>query len=104
MTEAEADEQGWRGTDEGGKLKTEGTEYWLEPNTGASNSSGFSALPGGARNEDGIFKNMGVGIWLWSATEYTGSTQWRRIIRENNAGIAASSAYFNSGMSIRCVQ
>jgi len=43
----------WRGNNEGGKLKSTGV--WNSPNTGAKNESGFTALPGGLRNDNGIF-------------------------------------------------
>jgi uncharacterized protein (TIGR02145 family) len=53
----------------GGKLKETGTTHWESPNTGATNETGFTALPGGFRNYDGNFLNIGYnGLW-WSATE-----------------------------------
>jgi hypothetical protein len=48
----------------GGKLKETGTSHWLDPNIGATNESGFTALPGGQRDNQGIFSMMGiVGFW-----------------------------------------
>ena len=53
----------------GGKMKEEGTTHWLSPNTGATNESGFTALPGGDRDGTGIFLNMGIGGIFWSSTD-----------------------------------
>jgi uncharacterized protein (TIGR02145 family) len=56
----------------GGKLKETGTTHWLSPNEGATNETGFTALPGGRRNEVGGFDGIGdfsswwdgdMGIW-----------------------------------------
>jgi len=67
MSETEADAIGWRGTDEGGKLKESGTTHWESPNTGATNESGFSALPGGLRG--GIYDSKVIYAYFWSSTE-----------------------------------
>src|ERR1035437_4836347 len=54
----------------GGKLKETGLTQWLSPNTGATNESGFTALPGGFLFFDGTFKYVCYcGVW-WSSTEY----------------------------------
>ena len=43
----------------GGKLKETGTTHWLSPNAGATNETGFTALPGGYRYSGGIFLDKG---------------------------------------------
>jgi hypothetical protein len=55
MSQCEADEAFWRRTDEGGKLKVTVFNYWHYPNTGATNSTGFKALPSGVLGSDGEF-------------------------------------------------
>jgi len=53
----------------GGKLKESDTIHWKSPNTGATNESGFTALPGGVRLFSGFFASLGnFAIW-WTATE-----------------------------------
>ena len=56
----------------GGKMKEAGTANWVSPNTGATNESGFSALPGGRRHVigSGYYENMGYSGYFWSSTEY----------------------------------
>jgi uncharacterized protein (TIGR02145 family) len=58
----------------GGKMKTvgtiqAGTGNWNQPNTGATNESGFFAQPGGNRNNAGFFGQMGYYSFFWSSSE-----------------------------------
>lgn len=58
----------------GGKLKEKGTEHWNAPNTGATNASGFTALPSGEYDtEKGIFQLMNDYSVIWSSTGGTGA-------------------------------
>ena len=53
----------------GGKLKETDTIHWVSPNFGATNSSGFTALPGGMRNISGGFTNFSYTSLFWSSSE-----------------------------------
>lgn len=55
----------------GAKIKEIGTTYWLTPNLGATNSSGFSLRAGGYRDDSGNFANINEQGGLWSTTEDT---------------------------------
>ena len=96
----------------GGKMKEVGFTHWISPNTGADNSSGFSALPGGGR--DGYISKspfsftLGeVGAW-WSSTEKSGGEfAFQFFIRYNSNNISyRPDAYDDkvNGFSIRCVK
>jgi len=56
------------GQESGGEMKETGTTHWMDPNTDATNSSGFSALPGGCREDDGEYKKIGYEADFWSIT------------------------------------
>ncbi len=86
----------------GGKLKS--TKSWDSPNTGASNSSGFTALPGGFRDYDGAFGNIGLGGYWWSSTEYGTSSAWGRSLVCNNSGEGRGGNSKNNGFSVRCLR
>src|SRR5690554_4182629 len=62
----------------GGKLKETGTTHWASPNTGATNETGFTALPGGYRNNTGTFHGIGYYGYWWSATEGNATRAWDR--------------------------
>jgi len=88
----------------GGKLKETGTTHWISPNTGATNESGFTALPGGNRFNNGSFSNIGYdGSW-WSSTEYSTAHAWYRLLFCDYAGIHRGSSSKELGFSVRCVR
>lgn len=87
----------------GGKMKETGTTHWLSPNTGATNSSGFTGLPGGFRNFNGGFSYLGnYGFW-WSATEYF-TYAWVRYLQNTNGNMNRNYYYLRGGFSVRCVR
>jgi len=89
----------------GGKMKTIGNAYWNDPNTGAINSSGFSVLPGGSRNYDGIFYDVRNDAVFWSATESASSTAWFRYLNINDGSVDRIGNYGKSlGASVRCLR
>ena len=104
MSQADADATGWRGTDEGGKLKETGTSHWVSPNTGATNESGFSALPGGYRYTDGTFNSMGYTAYFWSSTENYSLHAWYRGLNYGYSKVYRISNHKPPGFSVRCVR
>jgi uncharacterized protein (TIGR02145 family) len=93
----------------GGPMKTTGTlgagtGLWNAPNTGATNISGFSGLPGGFRYYNGLFYNLGdYGYW-WGATESTTINAWSRILDTDNTFVLRSANDKDYGFSVRCVR
>jgi uncharacterized protein (TIGR02145 family) len=88
----------------GGNMKTTGTQYWASPNQGATNSSGFSGLPGGRRSNDGAFNLIGTNAYWWSTTEAGANDAWFRALG-NNVGIVDRIANNKTfGFSVRCLR
>jgi len=104
MSQAEADGSSWRGTDEGGKLKESGTTHWASPNTGATNESGFTALPGGYRGSNGYYHLMGNYAFFWSSTEYNDHDAWYRNLTYHLSEVSRSNPNKHYGFSVRCVR
>ncbi len=101
MTSAQANSTGWRGTDQGSKLKASSND---SPPWDGSNASGFSALPGGYRsNFNGYFSNLGNdGSW-WSSSP-SGSNAWFRYLLSGNSDVYRFSNLVRYGYSVRCVR
>jgi uncharacterized protein (TIGR02145 family) len=91
----------------GGKLKEMGTIHWTQPNTGATNETGFTALPGGWRfNNDGLFKELNdTGRW-WTSTghEIYGSAAWYRQMKFNGRNVFRHNLLKGHGYCIRCMK
>jgi uncharacterized protein (TIGR02145 family) len=92
------------GTDIGGRLKEEGITHWLNPNTGATNSSNFTALPGGIRNYFfPVFSSLGTGAGFWSARA-TESNGWLWGLNNSTASVTHGQGAKSFGMSVRCIK
>jgi uncharacterized protein (TIGR02145 family) len=88
----------------GGKMKATGTWLWFSPNTEATNSSGFTGLPGGFRNFDGTFYNVGdYGIW-WSSSESNTAIAWYRYLYYVNGTANRGNTNKIHGFSVRCLR
>ena len=100
MSEAEANAELWRGTDQGTQMKT---DYGWDNGGNGTNSGGFSGLPGGYRDRNGTFGNTGYyGLW-WSSLS-DGSLAWFRILGSSDEGVYRDSTTPRDGISVRCVQ
>ena len=92
----------------GGALKSIATlptsEGWASPNTGATNSSGFTALPGGGRNYDGVFFSMSSYGYWWSSSVSSGSSAWGRYLFFFNGTIYRNLSTRSNGSSVRCLK
>ena len=88
----------------GGKLKESGTGHWSGPNTGATNETGFTALPGGNRNFDGSFFYNGYYGYWWSSTEASEANAMNRYMFYNTGNVIGFSHYKKYGFSVRCVK
>lgn len=88
----------------GGKLKETGTAHWQTPNVGATNSSGFTGLPGGGRDIFGNFYGiLGSGQW-WSATADGVPNVWTRRLSSNSVSMDRISLDRINGYSVRCLK
>ncbi|MFA4907717.1 MAG: FISUMP domain-containing protein [archaeon] len=88
----------------GGNLKEIGITHWFSPNTGATNASGFSALPGGDRYIDGTYGAIGgYGSW-WSATGSSSYGAWAWSLGYNSSSVTRYGNYKQYGFSVRCIR
>ena len=88
----------------GGKLKEAGYTHWQSPNTGATNETGFTALPGGYLYGDGAFHDIsGFGLW-WSSTENSTNDAWFRIMGYGDTHVYRYNDDKKCGLSVRCVR
>ena len=88
----------------GGKLKEEGTTHWDSPNFGATNESGFTALPGGYRSIDGYYSSVGNYGFFWSSAEYGSGHAWTRVLLYTVSDVVRSYGSKHCGFSVRCIR
>ena len=88
----------------GGKLKETGTTHWQSPNIGATNETGFTALPGGYRRYYGPFVSVGFFGYWWSATENYATFAWSRYMSYDDSDVYRDTDGKELGFSVRCVR
>jgi uncharacterized protein (TIGR02145 family) len=82
-----------------------GSGLGWNPGSPGTNTSGFSALPGGYRDNDGSFFNFSYNAFFWSASEYDFLNAWFRYLYFFNSNLYRFN-YFNKsvGASVRCLR
>ena len=90
MTQGQADTTGWRGTNQGTKLKLGGT-------------SGFNMPLAGNRTTDGSFISLSSFATLWSSSESSPTSAWRRYLYSGNATVNRGTGGKGLGFSVRCL-
>lgn len=101
----EWDDTGLRGYDAGGNLKEADVTHWTSPNTGATNSSGFTGLPGGCRDGDGgNFWGFGYIGFFWSSSQYNASDTWDRGLFYDYTNVGRYDDFKGYGCPVRCLK
>lgn len=93
----------------GGRMKTtgaieEGSGLWHAPNTGATNESGFSGVPGGLRTSGGTFAYLGEIGFFWSASESFSNTGWFRALVFDDDVVVRNDYFKRYGFCVRCLR
>ncbi len=88
----------------GGLLKEKGTKHWLSPNRGATNSNGFTALPGGYCFSRGVFQYLNAyGMW-WTTTDSSDRSAYYYQIGFYFSEISRLTGHKRNGCSVRCLK
>ena len=88
----------------GNKLKEAGENYWIGPNALATNESGFTALPGGFRYQDGLYHDFGFGAYWWTSTEQSTSRLYFRHLYYEDFKVFTFQNLKKNGFSVRCIK
>lgn len=86
----------------GGKMKSK--SFWEIPNTGATNSSGFTALPKGSYGLNGSFNGIGRNAYWWSSNDNGELSAWGREVGYNDIQLFVGHGDKRDALSIRCVK
>jgi len=88
----------------GGYMKETGSTHWISPNVGASNTSGFTGLPGGTRYVAGNYGAMGHYGYFWAITQYDDENGLARDLDRGDTKARRTYSPKKSGLSIRCLK
>jgi uncharacterized protein (TIGR02145 family) len=88
----------------GGKMKETGTSHWKAPNQGATNTSSFTGLPGGYRDYNGIFTDLGDRAGFWTTSTANTGDAWLRELHFSYQTVNRYDWYQVHGYSVRCIK
>jgi len=88
----------------GGNLKETGTTHWTTPNSGATNETDFTALPGGYRFYYGRLSDIGFSGFWWSSSESSDSSAYGRGMSSYNSQVPRLDFNKSDGLSVRCLR
>ncbi|MGB1099779.1 MAG: fibrobacter succinogenes major paralogous domain-containing protein [Flavobacteriales bacterium] len=100
MSESDANDTGFRGTDQGTQMKT---DYGWSGGGNGTNSSGFAGLPGGYRASYGFFNFAGYDGFWWSSSPI-GSNAWNRSLGNGYESVGRGNYSPRLGFSVRCIR
>jgi uncharacterized protein (TIGR02145 family) len=106
MSESEATDTGFRGTDQGSQLAGN-SSLWNNGDLGnnaAFGTSGFNGLPGGYRSSNGNYDNVSNYSCFWSSTVYSDASAWDRRLNYYSSDVYRSNYTKSYGFSLRCVR
>ncbi len=95
------------GNANGGKLKEAGITHWTSPNTSATNTTGFTALPGGYMGNANSSSNLNDQGYFWTSTPISGggSTNYIRYLIFSSGTFTESNSFvLGGGVSVRCIK
>lgn len=95
---------GWSGTNAGGRMKEAGLTHWASPNTGATNSSGFTALPEGYRSNNGSFYDLASNAQFLSSSQVGSTGEWGWYLSSVSGKVYRFIGIKAYGYSARCLQ
>lgn len=105
MSQDQSDKVDWRGTNEGSQIKERGFSHWVASSEEGTNSSGFTAIPGGFRSSKGGFYSLGKDATFWTADEEAGTERaWYRTLNFEKERIYRHYNDMKQGLSVRCVK
>jgi uncharacterized protein (TIGR02145 family) len=88
----------------GGLMKESGTQLWTLPNTGATNSAGFSGVPSGTRDQNGNFLDMGTRARWWSGSPTAQYAQRYYELGHDHSELRSFGNFLIVGYAVRCVK
>jgi uncharacterized protein (TIGR02145 family) len=88
----------------GGEMKETGFKHWTTPNMGATNTSGYNAIPGGIRDLNGNFQYIGLSANFWCSDEYSPGRPNFLYLINTDAKAVCSNYNGRAGLSVRCIK